>query len=141
MKVDEYLVPNASFLRLLDEYNKYKSLVIAYDFDNTLYDFHKKGETYFQVMKLLKDLKELGCFMICFTANKDKAFIEHHLSLYEIPWDAINENPPFFKCDERKIYFNALLDDRSGLLQVYTELNLLVTIIKQQNENKSIAAD
>lgn len=128
--IDEYLKPNASFLRLLKEYNQYKSLVIAYDLDNTLYDFHKKGETYTMVMDLLKELKSIGCYMICFTANSDKDFVLKYLTENEIPFDAINENPPFFKCEERKIYFNALLDDRAGLQQVYNELHLLITIIK-----------
>lgn len=131
--LDEYLKPNASFLRLLAEYRKYKSLVIAYDFDNTLYDFHKKGETYKMVMTLLKELKSIGCYMICFTANEDTDFVLDYLKENQIPFDAINENPPFFKCEERKIYFNALLDDRAGLQQVYNELNLLITIIKQDN--------
>jgi len=128
--IDEYLKPNASFLRLLKDYNQYISLVIAYDLDNTLYDFHKKGETYTMVMDLLKDLKDIGCYMICFTANSDKDFVLKYLTDNEIPFDAINENPPFFKCEERKIYFNALLDDRAGLQQVYNELHLLTTIIK-----------
>lgn len=130
--IDEYLKPNASFLRLLKEYREYGSLVIAYDLDNTLYDFHKKGETYRMVMELLNDLKEIGCYMICFTANSDREFVVKYLTDNKIPFDRINENPPFFKCDERKIYFNALLDDRSGLVQVYTELNLLVTIINKE---------
>ncbi len=131
--MDEYLRPNASFLRLLAEYRKYKSLVIAYDFDNTLYDFHKKGtETYFEVMALLRELKEIGCYMICFTANTNKEFISEYLIKKGVPFDSINENPPFFKCEAGKIYFNALLDDRAGLVQVYNELNLLVTIIKNE---------
>lgn len=129
---DEYLVPNASFLRLLDEYKRYGSLVIAYDFDNTIYDFHKKGKSYIQVMQLLRDLKSIGCYMICFTANTDTPFIFDYLTENNIPFDSINENPPFFKCPERKIYFNAYLDDRAGLIQVYSELTLLLTLIKQQ---------
>jgi len=52
--IDEYLKANSSFLRLLKEYNQYKSLVIAYDFDNTVYDFHKKGEVYNDVIELLR---------------------------------------------------------------------------------------
>src|SRR6185312_3209041 len=98
--VDEYLKSNASFLRLMREYKEHKNLVIAYDLDNTLYDFHKKGETYTQVSQLLRDLKEIGCYMICFTANADKNFVKFFLTTNHIPYDAINENPPFFKCDE-----------------------------------------
>lgn len=129
--MDEYLKPNSSFIRLFNEYNQYGSLVIAYDFDNTIYDFHKKVETYFNVMQLLRDLKAAGCYMICFTANSDSEFIHTYLNAFDIPIDALNDNPPFFKCSERKIYFNALLDDRAGLSQVYNELTLLLTLIKK----------
>lgn len=130
--LDEYLIPNASFLRLLEEYNKYGSLVIAYDLDNTVYDFHKKGKTYWDVIELLVELKELKCYMICFTANSDTEFVSQYLFNNSIPVDAINENPPFFKCDQRKIYYNAYLDDRAGLIQVYSELKLLTTLIKNK---------
>lgn len=126
MFMDEYLKPSASFVRLAKEYNDYKSLVIAVDFDNTLYDFHKKGETYHYVIALLRELKALNCYIILFTANEDNDFIKNYMSINDIPYDSINENPPFFKCDARKIYYNALLDDRAGLIQVYDDLKLLI---------------
>lgn len=126
--MDEYLVPNSSFLRLYDEYKKYGSLVIAFDFDNTVYDFHKKGHTYEMVISLLRKLENIGCHLICFTANEDIGFVHSYLLTHNIPYDSVNENPPFFKSNQPKIYFNALLDDRAGLLQVYSELNLLITL-------------
>lgn len=126
---DEYLIENASFIRIYDEYKKYGSLVIAYDFDNTVYDFHGKGHTYNQLIKLLQDLKTIGCIMICFTAQEDEKHVLDYCSFWKIPLDKLNENPDFFKCEAKKIYFNALLDDRAGLLQVFTELSLLVKLI------------
>lgn len=128
--IDEYLKPNASFLRLYKEYKQYNSLVIAYDLDNTVYDFHKKGESYLQVIELLRELKNIGCYLICFTANSDRDFVINYLTQNNIPFDKINENPPFFNSAERKIYYNAFLDDRAGLLQVYSELHLLLQILK-----------
>jgi hypothetical protein len=133
--MDEYLVPNSSFLRLWNEYHTHNSLVVAFDFDNTVYDFHKKGHQYTDVISLLRELKEIGCYLICFTANSNKSFVVNYLIDNKIPFHALNENPPFFKCEERKIYFNVLLDDRAGLLQAYTELNLLITMLNKQNEN------
>jgi predicted HAD superfamily phosphohydrolase YqeG len=114
----------------MDEYNQYGSLVIAYDFDNTVYDFHQKGQTYEQVISLLKLLKAAGCYLIVFTANEDIRFVTRYLLNNQIPFDSINENPPFFKSKAAKIYFNALLDDRAGLAQVYQELTLLLTMLK-----------
>lgn len=132
---DEYLITGASFNRLFNEYNKYGSLVIAYDFDNTVFDFHQKGETYDMVIELLRDLKSIGCYLVVWTANSDYEFVLNYLIQMSIPYDAINENPSFFKSEERKIYYNALLDDRAGLLQVYYELKNLVKIIKNQTQN------
>lgn len=133
--VDEYLIPNKSFYRLLEEYQTYNSLVIAYDFDNTVFDFHKKGSTYNQVIKLLQDLHSINCYLICFTANEDNNFIKEYCKNNNIPLDALNENPAFFNSNSKKIYYNALLDDRAGLLQVYNDLKLLVSIIKKKNES------
>lgn len=127
---DEYLHFDASYKRLEEEYKKYQSLVIAFDFDNTVYDFHKKGNTYHRMIDLLKRLKLAGCYMICFTGNEDINFVIQYLRDNNIPFDTINENPPFFNSTSRKIYFNALLDDRAGLLQVYQELNLLLNKIQ-----------
>lgn len=135
---DQYLKPNASFQRLFDEYHKYGSLVIAYDFDNTVYDFHQKGEVYEEVIELLHDLKSIGCFLTVFTANEDEQFVAQYLHMCSIPFDAINENPPFFRSEARKIYFNALLDDRAGLKQVFEELTLLVTLIKKQQNDSNV---
>jgi hypothetical protein len=128
--MDTYLQPSNSFLRLYNEYQKHGSLVIAYDFDNTVYDFHNKGETYDLVIELLHDLKNIGCHLIVWTANADYQFVSSYLHMMQIPFDGINENPSFFKSDERKIYYNALLDDRAGLQQVYHELKTLVSLVK-----------
>ncbi len=45
--MDFYLKPGNSRRRLLEEYKRYGSLVIAFDFDDTVYDFHKKGRSWF----------------------------------------------------------------------------------------------
>lgn len=130
MLTDEYLIEKMSYERLRNEYEEYGSLVIAYDFDNTVFDFHNKGVTYDNVIKLLQNLGKANCYMICFTANEDTEFIKNYLTENNIPFNKINENPPFFKSNSRKIYFNALLDDRAGLLQVYNELTTLVNYLK-----------
>lgn len=127
---DPFLDFQANMYRLSEEYKKYGSLVIAYDFDGTVHDFHKKGHTYPKVIELLHLLKEFNCYLICFTANTDKKYLTEYLTENNIPFDAINENPPFFKCDARKIYYNAYLDDRAGLRQVYGELYTLFTAAK-----------
>ena len=66
-----YLSDTACIYRLVDEYKKYGSLVIAYDFDNCVYDYHSKGHNYIEVIELLKQAKEINCYMVVFTAEKD----------------------------------------------------------------------
>lgn len=127
-----YLSDTACAYRLVDEYKKHGSLVVAFDFDNTVFDYHSKGHTYIEVIELLKQAKEINCYMVVFTAEKDLDKVKSTLDELQIPFDAINENPPFFKSDARKIYFNLLLDDRAGLLSAYNQLKETINIIKNK---------
>jgi len=81
------------------------------------------------MIELLRKLKSINYYLIIFTGNDDTKFVKSYCEKHKIPYDAINENPPFFKSNSRKIYFNALLDDRAGLAQVYHELNQLIRVL------------
>lgn len=125
--------------RLLEEWIKYERIVIAYDFDNTVYDYHKEGHTYNNVIELLRESKALGAHLIVFTASpKEKYnFIRAYLNLNNIPYDSINANPSFIPIKEgRKIYYNILLDDRAGLDSAYEILKTVVEIIKNERSEK-----
>lgn len=129
---DRYTKRGESIRRLIQEYNKYQSLIVAFDFDNTIYDYHKCGDTYPRVIELLKDLHEINCKLICFTSNEDLDFVARILKDKEIEYDGININPSFFNSKSPKIYYNVLLDDRAGLRQVIQELEILVEIITKK---------
>jgi len=129
--MDQYLKVENAVSRLVKEYEEHGSLVVAYDFDNTVYDYHQAGHTYADVIALLKDMKTIGCYLIIFTANEDYDFIKKYCSENEIPYDTINENPPFFDSPARKIYYNILLDDRAGLKQAYDSLKELLKRLKK----------
>ena len=118
---DFYLDNTNAINRIVEEWRKYKKIVIAYDFDDTVYDFHKKGRTYNDVIKLLQRCKKVGAFFVVFTAcGKDE---EEKIKLYldenEIPYDKINENLDFIKFTGRKVYYNIMLCDRAGLQSAY----------------------
>lgn len=134
---DKYLSYGETYYRLEKEYYQYNSLVIAFDFDNTVYDFHQLGDTYLDVIELLQRLSNIGCYLICFTANPNHEFIEKHLKDNNIPFDSINIDPPFLKLQTgRKIYYNALLDDRAGLLEVYKQLTALCNKVEIEKQLK-----
>lgn len=127
-----YLSDIACIYRLVDEYKKYGSLVIAYDFDNTIFDYHSKGHDYTEIIELLKEAKSINCYLTVFTAEQDLQKITSFLNENSVPFDSINENPEFFKSESRKIYFNLLLDDRAGLLSAYNQLKETIKIIKNK---------
>ena len=124
--MDHYLNTENTYQRLLKEYKEHDFLVVAYDFDNTVYDYHKNGWQFNNVIQLLQNLKKINCYLIIFTANEDIEFVKKYCKDNEIPFDAINEQPPFYKSKSRKIYYNILLDDRAGLREVYNGLERLV---------------
>lgn len=126
-----YLLENNILFRLFREYVTHGSLVIAYDFDNTVFDYHNQGIEYSDTIELLQDLKSVGCTLICFTASEDIDHISKYLTDNDIPFDKINENPDFWKGTGRKIYFNALLDDRAGLNEMSRVLKDLILMIKE----------
>ena len=121
-----FLDPEHTWRRLLHEYQTYGSLVIAVDFDNTLYDYHHQGLDCREIIALMRELKKIGCYLILWTASEDERFIYDFCAQHAIPFDAMNENPPFFTGTSRKIYYNELLDDRAGLAESFHRLQRLV---------------
>lgn len=133
--MDFYLEQKNCLERLVKEWRDYKKIVIAVDFDDTVYDFHKKGRTYEDVISLIRRCRAIGCYIIIFTANDDTEhhkFIREYLNEYYIHVDTINENIPCVPFKTKKPYYNILLDDRSGLLSAYTTLLEAVEIMEKE---------
>jgi len=128
--MDEFLKSNTSFIRMLGEYKKHKNLVIGFDFDGTVHDYHNKGETYFQVIKLLQDLDEMNCIIYCWTAYEDHEYVKDYCRLNKIPCYGVNVDDIPLQWQTRKPFYNYILDDRSGLTQQFNELSLLVYLVK-----------
>lgn len=133
--MDRYLIPDANYERLLRDYRQWGSITVGYDFDDTVYDFHGVGGTYEMVSQLIRDLKEIGCGLVCWTANKDLTFVIKFLTENNIPFDTINEGGIPLPWESRKPFFSALLDDRAGLVSAYNDLRKFVDTIKAENES------
>lgn len=137
--MDEFLIPNAGFKRLWEEYHKYNGLIVCVDFDNTLYDFHKKGYSYPLLKKLVKDLYDIGCHIIIWTGNQDEQLVHDYCVEHEIPFHSINEDAPvalslYKKNGEmppRKIFANVYIDDRIFLEEAYKQLDLLLYFLNE----------
>lgn len=135
--MDAYFDTKKAVDRLYSEWQKHPRLVVACDFDDTVYDTHSKGHTFDMVIDLLKECKKLNFFVVIFTASKVERYpmIREYMTSLGIEIDGINENVidlPFGK--NGKIYANIFLDDRAGLFQAATTLLMLVEKIKSENK-------
>jgi hydroxymethylpyrimidine pyrophosphatase-like HAD family hydrolase len=132
MNKHPYLTVDAAYQRLLQEYSTHKSLTVAVDFDNTIYDYHQTEMDCSEVIDLLRKLKSIGFYIIIWTASEDHSFIDEYCNRLNIPYDRINENPPFFAGKARKIYYNELLDDRAGLKESFDRLTKIYNHVTSQ---------
>lgn len=135
--MDKYLKEDSSYKRLYNEYKKYGNLIVAVDFDDTLYDFHGKGYNYKMVSQLIRELYKINCWIIIWTGNQDSSFVKNYLEENDIPYNSINEEADVSKKllkgkFPRKVYANVYLDDRAGLKQVYNELKKLVNELQSK---------
>ena len=137
---DRYLTSYYSIKRLVEEYEKYGRLIIAVDFDSTIYDYHKRGDTFPKVIDLVRQASELGNKIIIYTCRpkeKHEEIVEY-LKENNIPFDSINE--PIVKLGETdgygsKIFYSHFLDDRAGLESAYWDLYKALILIKARNKN------
>jgi hypothetical protein len=137
--LDEFLDINSVYERLKEEYLKYNKLIIAYDFDNTIFDYHEKGYDYEKVIALLKRWKGKA-YEVCFTCRgKDHYdFIYDYTKSRGIPCDGINENVGHPGYGSGKIFYNILLDDRAGLYTAYHALLKLTNEIENGKIKKEL---
>lgn len=127
--------------RLLDIYEKNPRLIIAVDFDDTIFDFHEKGYLFSYVEKILQEAQKLNFYIVAFTASPSSrfGFIKKYFLDKCIRLDAINENvinSPFG--NSGKIFYNLLLDDRAGLGQSYDVLKKVIEKIKSKMNKEEL---
>jgi hypothetical protein len=131
--IDTFLETHNCFNRLLAEYREHKKLIVAVDFDDTVFDYHQKGRTYEYIIALLRRCQKHGFWIVLFTAcSPDKAESQKaYLAMRGIEVHSVNKNPvdlPFG--NDGKIYFNILLDDRAGLGQAAEILHQVIDDIE-----------
>ena len=109
---------------------KYGKLIFCVDFDDTIYDFHKLGRKYDDVISLLHRWENYSEVIILTGNGEDKyPEIEKYLSDNNIKYKGINCDSSVY-VKGRKTYGNVYIDDRGGLPSVYKMLNKLITKIE-----------
>ena len=128
--MDFYLSEDNCYNRLENEFAKYGKLIFCVDFDDTIYDFHKLGRSYDDVISLLKRWEPYS-EVIIFTGNSENQYptIKEHMDKVGIRYSGINSDSSV-SFGGRKIYANVYIDDRGGLPSVYKMLDKLITKIE-----------
>lgn len=129
--LDPYIYLGNCYRRLEEEFRKYGKLIFCVDYDDTVYDFHKKGRTYDSLIGLLKRWEPYSEIII-FTANGEEKYseMEEYLNSIGLKYKGINCDSSV-KCNGRKVYANVYIDDRGGLPAVYDMLSLLIGRIEK----------
>ena len=119
--------------RFAEEYDKYPEFIVGVDFDNTIQ--YLDGNICQDIVELLQELSKLPKIKLCLWSicrntsdlTKKLQFCKDH----NIRIDYVNESPLKYG-DNRKAFFNALLDDRAGLESIYKCLIHLIVHAKNQ---------
>ena len=142
---DPFLSEDACFYRLMDDYIKHKTIVIAVDFDNTVFDLHGNGYEFPAMFKLLQEAQELGMKIVAFSASPQErhGFIREHFLANNIILDGINEDVFITWRDSEKdysrskIFYNILLCDRAGLPSAAQSLRRVIDTIQILNNTNN----
>lgn len=122
----KFLNTEDSVDRLCNVYAKHGNIIVATDFDDTVYPFHSKDD-FSYILELLKRCSQLGFPIVVYTSAIPEryAFMVDYLNSHHIRVSGINRNVsediPYGK-GGAKIYYNILLDDKAGLGQACTIL-------------------
>jgi len=118
-------------LKLFKQWKKRGNIIIAVDFDDTIKPFRfQKEKKCLKIIKLLKKCHQYGAKIIIYTASDPRRFsmMRSYCERHGLIIESINQNIsnlPFG--NNGKIFYNILLDDRSGLTETY--YRLLITFL------------
>ena len=138
---DPYVIDIVVIQRLVKEWVKHNSLIIAYDYDNTVFDFHNAGYEFDFVIHLLREAKQYNAKFIVYSCSPDSRHDEmrEYLNSKDIPFDTINENIIELHGGSGKLFYNILLDDRAGLKTACSVLSAALTVMKENPQNEDEA--
>ena len=120
--------------RLHREWCKHGQLIVAVDFDDTVYGHASRHH---RVQKVLQDCVKLNFHIVLFTAASSDRYhtMQNYLLDLGIEIASINRNPISLPYGHNgKPYYNILLDDRAGLACALDTLETVVGIVIKHRE-------
>lgn len=110
-------------------YDTHRNIIIAVDFDDTIYDYSGQGFDTDYVVNLLKIAKEkLNAKLILFTCREDDLLSDAMEYCYDagLEIDAVNTSLENYTYQSRKPFYNMLLDDKACLPECCAALEALI---------------
>lgn len=135
MVTNEYRFYNRCIDRLLTEWEKYNNIIIAVDFDDTIFDYHGIKNDCSDVISLLRNVQN-DATIFCHTASSHNRYdeIRKHFKDLDIELYGINKSPvKLHEFTDTKPYANIYIDDRAGL---DTSMNILSTAYRLYKQLK-----
>lgn len=134
---DRYLDRVEAIKRLIGEYEKYGTLIVAYEYENTV--FLNDGDCP-RVINALRKAEEAGCVLILFTGrnSEDLGEIVLDLNSRRVPFHMINEHPNSVPFSSKKVFYNILLDGRAGLPEAIDQLESVIAHILSEKSMKNL---
>jgi hypothetical protein len=126
---NSYINDRKAIDRLKKEYNEHQCLVIGFDFDCTIFDYHKEKLDILPVELLLRRCSDRGLTMCLYTLTPEGSFLKDkldYLTRRGIRVDYINASNILIEQNTvapPKPFFSILLDDRAGLASAYKILS------------------
>lgn len=119
--------------RLKHDYFVHNDIIVAFDFDNTVYDFHDAGLFLDDTINALQVSHRLGLSLFCFTANNNEQLVADKITeiFGKHHGIQINESRLDHLFGGRKPFYSILLDDRAGLGQALEVLKGLNAHVRQ----------
>lgn len=147
----KYLQANNLIQRLINEYLEHGKLIIAYDFDDTVCTYTKgnpeptrERKSNVEICELIHALRPYADFIVwtCRSnetknPNEDLPALDEAirwLDEHNMPYDYINTDGKV-NYGGRKIYANALLDDRAGLASIFDALHGFLNWVERSKDN------
>lgn len=130
-----YLTTENCVDRLYKQWQKHPRLIVAVDFDSTLYplDASEKHIDYSDTINVLKRAQKHKFFIVIYSCSNTERYnkIHKYLAQFGLEVAAINSNIIDLGFEpQAKIYYNILLDDKAGLGQSIEILNKLIDKIE-----------
>lgn len=140
---DPFLSDYKCIERLVLDYVTHGHIIVAYDYDNTVYDYHSKGYTFEAVANLIREAVGYAKFIVYSCSNNARhESMKTYLKENDLPFDTINEPIVLPNgTNEGKIFFSILLDDRAGLRSSFIILDKALEIIKKGPKTKEEAME